>query len=152
MIPTKDWAQCYLRGRRMASSTLLHMPAVLCQEQMELQTWRHWLYGHCLTVYTDHLAVKAVLETASLSGCHAVGRLESSVQGWKRFVAIVYCPGRDSVLADPFSCNPTGSAPVNGLAEEELWNLQLRTYLNQWHGTSRIWQMSNIRIQIWSIC
>ena len=34
-------------------------------------------------------------------------------------ITIVYRPGKDNVLAGALSHNPTGSVPVNGLAEEE---------------------------------
>ena len=33
--------------------------------------FRYYLYGHQVTVYTDHAAVKAVLETPNLTGKHA---------------------------------------------------------------------------------
>ena len=37
----------------------------------------------------------------------------------KEVAIIVYHPGKSNVLADALSHNPTGSAPVNSLAEEE---------------------------------
>ena len=67
---------------------------------------------------TDHSAVKAVLETASPSGHHARWWTRVFSRGVKE-VTIVYHPGKDNVLADALLCNPTGSAPVNGLAEEK---------------------------------
>ena len=59
-----------------------------------IQHFRAYLYGHHVTVVTDHSAVRAVLETPSPSGKHA--------RWWKVFgsgvgqVKIVYCPGREN--------------------------------------------------------
>lgn len=33
--------------------------------------FRYFLYGHNVTIYTDHAAVKAVLRTPNLTGKHA---------------------------------------------------------------------------------
>ena len=35
------------------------------------QHFRYYLYGHTVTVFTDHTAVKAILETPNPSGKHA---------------------------------------------------------------------------------
>ena len=84
----------------------------------EISHFHYYLYGHRVTVYTDHSAVKAVLETASPTGRHARWWTRVFSRG-VREVAIVYRPGKDNVLADALSRNPTGSAPMNGVAEEE---------------------------------
>jgi len=75
----------------------------------------YYLYGHCATVYTDHSAVKAVLETASPSGCDAHCWTRVFCRGVKE----VTIAGKDNVLADELSRNHTGSASMNGLDEEE---------------------------------
>ena len=46
--------------------------------------FHYYLYAHRVTVYTNHSAVKAVLETASPSGRHAVGGPEYLVEESKR--------------------------------------------------------------------
>ena len=80
--------------------------------------FHYYLYGHRVTVYTDHSVVKAVLQTASPTGHHACWWTRVFSRG-VREVAIVYRPGKDKVLADALSRSPTGSAPMNGVAEEE---------------------------------
>ena len=58
-----------------------------------------YLYGHSVTVYTDHTAVKAVLETSNPSGKHA--RWWTRVYGaGVKDVKIVYRSGRTNVPAD----------------------------------------------------
>ena len=60
------------------------------------------LYGHCVTVYTDHSTVKAVLETASPSGWHAHWWTRVFSNGIKQ-VTILHRAGQDNVAADALS-------------------------------------------------
>lgn len=61
-----------------------------------------YLYGHSVTVYTDHTAVKAVLETPNPSGKHA--RWWSRVYGkGVKEVKIVYRSGKTYLNADALS-------------------------------------------------
>ena len=79
--------------------------------------FRYYLYGHQVTVYTDHAAVKAVLETPNLTGKHArwwskihgsgVGRLE-----------IIHRAGKENWHADALSHQPNLLAPEE--EDEEL--------------------------------
>ena len=69
--------------------------------------FHYYLYGHCVTVYTDHSTVKAVLETASPSGCHARWWTRVFSNGIKQ-LTILHWAGRDNVAADALSQNPTG--------------------------------------------
>ena len=71
--------------------------------------YHYYLYGHCVTVYTDHSAVKAVLETASPSGRHARWWTRVFSNGIKH-VTVLHRAGRDNVAADALSRNPTGSS------------------------------------------
>ena len=78
-----------------------------------------YLYGHSVTVYMDHTAVKAVLETSNPSGKHA--RWWTRVYGaGVKDVKIVYRSGRTNVPADALSRSPQGPAPVEGPGQDEI--------------------------------
>ena len=69
-----------------------------------------YLYGHDVTVYTDHTAVKAVLETPSPNGKHA--RWWTRVYGsGVESVHIVYRAGKENTNADALSRNPVSLPP-----------------------------------------
>ena len=70
--------------------------------------FHYYLHGHCVTVYTDPSAVKAVLETASPSGRHAHWWTPVFSNGIKQ-VTILHRAGQDNEAADALSQNPTGS-------------------------------------------
>ena len=72
-----------------------------------------YLYGHEVTVYTDHTAVKAVLETPNPSGKHA--RWWSRVFGsGVKSLHIVYRAGKENTNADALSRNPVGLPSEEG--------------------------------------
>ena len=70
-----------------------------------MQHFRAYLYGHRVTVITDHSAVKTVLGAPCSSGKHARWWLKVFGSGAKD-VQIVYRPGRDNDRADALSRNP----------------------------------------------
>ena len=70
-----------------------------------MQHYRAYLYGHKVTVITDHSAVKTVLGAPSPNGKHAQWWLKVFGSGVKD-VQIVYRPGRDNDRADALSRNP----------------------------------------------
>ena len=81
--------------------------------------FHHYLYGNTVTVFTDHTAVKAVLETPNPSAKHA--RWWSRVYGrGVKEVKIVYRPGRENKNADALSRHPQLPAPTVGIAEDEV--------------------------------
>ena len=81
--------------------------------------FHHHLYGNVVTVYTDHVAVKAVLETPNPTGKHA--RWWSRVYGrGVRQVHIVYRAGKENKNADALSRSPLLPAPAVGLGEDEV--------------------------------
>ena len=67
--------------------------------------YRAYLYGHHVTVYTDHSAVKAILETPSPSGKHARWWLKVYSGGVKS-VQIVHRSGKSNANADALSRSP----------------------------------------------
>ena len=70
-----------------------------------------YLYGHDVVVYTDHSAVKAILETPSPSGKHA--RWWSKVFGsGVRKLEIKYRAGKENSNADALSRAPCGDSPL----------------------------------------
>ena len=74
-----------------------------------------YLYGHDVVVFTDHSAVKAVLET--LSGKHA--RRWSKVFGsGVRNINIVYRAGKENGNADALSQCPLGEQPADPILDD----------------------------------
>eukprot|EP00731_Ephydatia_muelleri_P039043 Em1067g2a len=74
-----------------------------------LTHFRGYLYGNSVTVYTDHAAVKAVLETPNPSGKHA--RWWSKVyESGVKSISIIYKSGKSNTNADALSRNPVGPA------------------------------------------
>ncbi len=72
--------------------------------------FKAYLYGHEVTVYSDHSAVKAVLETPNPSGKHARWWMKVFGSGIKT-INIVYRAGMENANADALSRNPTGPTP-----------------------------------------
>ena len=73
-----------------------------------------YLYGHDVLVYTDHSAVRTVLQTPSANGKHA--RWWSKIFGsGLKSIQIKYRPGKDNCTADALSRCPVSSPPENEL-------------------------------------
>ena len=77
------------------------------------------LYGHNVTVYNDHSAVKAILETPSPSGKHACWWSKVYGSGLKS-VQIIYLAGRDKKNADALSRNPQLPATTEDMADTDV--------------------------------
>ena len=76
-----------------------------------------YLYGHDVVVFTDHSAVKAVLETPNPSGKHA--RWWSKVFGsGVRNINIVYRAGKENGNADALSRCPLGEQPADPILDD----------------------------------
>ena len=73
--------------------------------------FRYYLYGHKVTIITDHAAVKAILGASSLSGKHA--RWWSKVHGSGiKQVEIVHRSGKTNQHTDCLSHQPVWTAPT----------------------------------------
>ena len=82
-----------------------------------LNHFHTYLYGNEVIVYTDHSAVKAVLETPNPSAKHARWRTKVYGSGVKS-IHIVYRSGLENLNADNLSRNPQGTAPKVPQVEE----------------------------------
>ena len=73
-----------------------------------------YLNGHDVLVYTDHSAVRSVLQTPCANGKHA--RWWSKIFGsGLKSIQIKYRPGKDNCAADALSCCPVNSPPEDEL-------------------------------------
>ena len=74
-----------------------------------VQHFRAYLYGHSVTVITDHSAVKSILDKPSSNGKHAQWWLKifGSVVGQLR---IIHSTGHENVGADALSCTPVADS------------------------------------------
>ena len=81
--------------------------------------FHHLLYGHDVTVYTDHTAVKAVLEAENPTAKHARWWMRVYGRGIKN-VKILYRAGKENSNADALSRSPYLPAPAVGIAEDEV--------------------------------
>ena len=79
--------------------------------------FHYYLYGHNVTIYTDHTIVKAVLEKPNSSGKHA--RWWSRVYGSGiKQVSITYRAGRENCNADTLLWHPQPTCLVSDDDEE----------------------------------
>ena len=79
--------------------------------------FRTYLNGQKVTIFTDHAAVKAVLQNPNASGKHTRWWTKVYGSGMKE-VHITYRAGRENAAADALSRSPQG--PSEGIAESEV--------------------------------
>ena len=84
-----------------------------------LTHFHSYLYGQEVTVFTDHSAVKSILNAPSPSGKHAHWWTKVYGSGI-RDLKILHRSGKSNLCADALSHSPVGSAPEEGLGEAEL--------------------------------
>ena len=91
--------------------------------------FRYYLYGHKVTIITDHAAVKAILGAPSLSGKHA--RWWSKVHGSGiKQVEIVHRSGKTNQHTDCLSRQPVWTAPTEDTADGEVQVAKISTQAN----------------------
>ena len=78
-----------------------------------------YLYGHNVTIYTDHSASKSILDAPSRNGKHARWWTKIYSSGIRQ-VNIIYRAGKHNIKADTLSRNPCLPAPIEGVAELEV--------------------------------
>ena len=81
--------------------------------------FNHYLYGGCIVAYTDHTAIKSILEAANPTGKHARWWTRVYGRGIKE-VTIRYRAGRENVNADTLSRSLRLPAPNVGIAQDEV--------------------------------
>lgn len=78
-----------------------------------------YLYGHAVTVITDHTSIKAVLEMPNPNGKHT--RWWSKIYGRGiRSVKIVHQAGKENLTADALSHSPHAPAPGETIGDGEV--------------------------------
>ena len=78
--------------------------------------FRHYFYNQHVRIYTDHAAVKSVLQNPNISGKHARWWMKIYRSGLK----IVHRARKESSNADALSLNPCGATPTEGIGESEI--------------------------------
>ena len=78
-----------------------------------------YLYGHNVTVFTDHAAVKAVLQNPNPSSKHARWWTKVNGSGVKD-IKIIHHPGKENLNTDALSRQPYLPPPSEGVAEGEI--------------------------------
>ena len=84
-----------------------------------------YLYGHEVTVYIDHSAVKVVLEAPNLSSKHARWWTKVYGQGMKKG-EIWYHPGKSNSNTDALSHSQQGPAPTEEERDDDVQVSALR--------------------------
>ena len=82
-----------------------------------VQHFRAYLYGHSVTVITDHSAVKSILDKPSSNGKHARWWLKIFENGVDQLI-IIHRPGSENVGADALSHNPEADSPSSKNLDE----------------------------------
>ena len=77
--------------------------------------FQYYLYGHDVTVRTDHQAVKAILGSPNASGKHACWWSKVYSSGL-RTIDITYRPGKENTNADALSRQPCQPSPEDNTA------------------------------------
>ena len=86
--------------------------------------FKYYLYGHKVTIITDHAAVKAILRTPNLSGQHARWWSKLYGSGIKE-LDIVHRAGRNNLHVDALSRQPVLPAITDAEVDSEVQVAQI---------------------------
>ena len=138
MPASPAWEQFCLSFNKMGIATQSPTPVAYASQSLtaaernygitELETlavvwalthFHSYLYGQEVTVFTDHSAVKSILNAPNPSGKHA--HWWTKVYGSSiRYLKILHRSGKSNLCADALSHSPVGSAPEEGFGEAKL--------------------------------
>ena len=114
MHPIASTSRSLTKGKRNYVITELETLAVV----WAIRQFVPYLYGHEVTVYTDHSAIKAVLKTPNPSGKHT--KWWTCVYGiGVKNVSIRYQPGQQNFSADALSRSPQAPSSTFGVGQDE---------------------------------
>ena len=71
-----------------------------------LKIWRHYLYGVCCTIYTDHKSLRHIMDRPNLNMRHRRWLDVDKDYDYE----ILYHPGKVNMVADALSCKSAGSS------------------------------------------
>ena len=115
LYPVSYASRALSRTEENYAITEMEILAVVCA----MRHFHHLLYGHRVTVVTDHVAVKAVLATPNPSAKHARWWIKCMVVELRVLTLSIHLARRIVTLRPSPGC-PHLPAPVEGTCEDQV--------------------------------